>query len=39
MTDKIHLLGEVAFAMSELTAEQLVAVLAFIDYLKRKAEA
>lgn len=39
MTDKIHLLGEVAFAMGELTAEQLEAVLAFIDYLKRRAEA
>lgn len=34
---RIHLLGKVSFAMGELTAEQLEAVLAFIDYLKRRA--
>lgn len=34
---KIHLLGKVSFAVGELTAEQLEAVLAFIDYLKRRA--
>lgn len=34
---RIHLLGRVSFAISELSAEHLEAVLAFVDFLKKRA--
>ena len=34
---KINRLGEVAFSIAELTEDQLEAILAFIDFLKRRA--
>lgn len=35
---KIHLLGQVSFVISKLSTEQLEAVLAFVDFLKKHAE-
>lgn len=34
---RIHLLGQVSFAISGLTVEHLEAVLAFVDFLKKRA--